>query len=529
MRPALLAALAVALPAPAAAEKLGFLDLLTPDRFVLGLAQSGIMALRTQMDIKYGSMSVDLMAGQITLTEVDVWPLPDWDDNGDCLIAIDRVTLRTTAFDAPDRLRLRLDAAGVSAPEICLPPDMREPLDLAGLDALAIPGIGIDLAYDVPGAEATLSAHATIEGLVAATLTADFDYLWFDGRADMEAPEPVVFLDHAQLRLDDLGLWGVVSAMIPPPFIEPATATMVMPGMIGQMLAEANRDANPGATGDPSALGPAQRAFLDSVARAWPDFLAAPASLVLETQVAEPGYLDFAAFENDPREIFETLNPVLSTAPIRRPDMLSAELLRRALAGDAGLTAEERRRAGLALARGEGAPRNLAAATVLLSGLAESDGEAARALSDALAVSAPDEAYRWALRAGAAGAAGATGLLDRLEAVLGLPRALALQAEVTPLALADPGAASLAAMRETAAAHLLGQGSARSYPMAAAWALLAGAAGDREAGQILNDLSDRARRSGTEAQAAWAAAEADASRAATELWLARDMPARFAP
>lgn len=525
----LLATLAIALPAPAAAQAPGFLDLFSPERFLLGLAQTGIMALRTQMDIKYGSMSVDLMAGRVTLTEVDIWPLPDWDDNGDCLIAIDRMTLRTTAFDQPDRLRLRLDAVGVSAPEICLPPDMREPLELAGLDGLAMPGIGIDLLYDVPGAEATLSAHATLEGVVAATLTADFDYLWVDGRIDMEEPEPVVFLDHAQLRLDDLGLWSVVSAMMPPAFTDPATATMVVPGMIGQMLAEANRNADPDAPGDPSALGPAQRAFLDSVARTWPEFLAAPATLVLETQVAEPGYLDLAAFEDNPREIFESLNPVLSIAPIRRPDMLPADLLRRALAADAGLTAEERRRAGLALARGQGAPRNLSAAVALLSGVAESDGEAAHALSDALSASDPAEAYRWALRAGAAGAPGATGLLDRLEAVLGLPRALALQTEVTPLALSDPGTTSLAAIRETAAAHLLGRGSARSYPMAAAWALLAGAAGDREAAHILEDLSDLARRGGTEAQAAWAAAEAEASLAATELWLAGDLPARFSP
>ena len=523
-----LLALALALPAPAAAESLGFFDLLTPDRLVRAFAQSGIMALRTQMDIKYGDMSVDLMAGRVTLTDVEIWPLPEWDAEGDCLIAIDRLTLRTTSFDEPERLRLRLDAAGVDAPAVCLPPDAREPLAMAGLDALAMPGIGMDLDYHVPGAEAVMSAHATLEGVVAATLTADFSYLWFDGRADMEQPEPVVFLDHARLRLDDLGLWGVVSGMMPPPFTDPATATLVVPGMIGQMIAEANREADPGGAGDPSALGPAQRAFLDSVAETWPEFLAAPESLVLETQVAEPGYLDFVAFGEDPREIFETLNPVLSTVPIRQPDMLPADLLRRALSGDAGLTAEERRRAGLALARGAGAPRNPAAARDLLSDLAATDGESALALSDALAATAPDEAYRWALRAGAAGTRGAAGRLDRLEAVLGLPRTLALQAEVSPLAL-DGAADSPADLREAAAVHLLGQGRARSYALAAAWALLGQAAGDREAGQILDDLADRARRSGTEAQAAWSAAEAEASRAATDHWLARDMPSRFAP
>jgi hypothetical protein len=521
--------LALALPAPAAAESLGFFDLLTPDRLVHAAVQSGIMALRTQMDIKYGDMSVDLMSGRITLTDMEIWPLPEWDVEGDCRVAIDRLTLRTTAFDEPERLRLRLDATGVGAPAVCLPTDARDQLAMAGLDALALPTVAVDLDYDVPSAEAALSAHATLEGVAAAALTADFSYLWFDGRADMEAPEPVVFLDHAQLRIDDLGLWGVMSGLLPPPFTDPATATLVVPGMIGQMIAEANRDADPGAPGDPSALGPAQRAFLDSVARTWPVFLAAPESLVLETQVDAPGYLDFVAFGEDPREIFETLNPVLSTAPIRRPDMLPADLLRRALSGDPALTAEERRRAGLALARGAGAPRNLAAARELLSDLAQTEGEAALALSDALAASAPDEAYRWALRAGAAGAAGTAGRLDRLETVLGLPRALALQAEVTPLAVAASGAETIADIREAAAAHFLGQHRPRSYALAAAWALLGRAAGDREAGQIVDDLADRARRSGAEAQAAWAAAEADASRTATELWLSSDMPARFAP
>ncbi len=517
-------------PAPAAAaESPGWLDLLSPERFVQTMAQTGIMALRTVVDIKYGALSVDLLNGRVTLTDLEIWPLPEWDPDAECRIAVDRLTLRTNAFDEPERLRLRLDAAGATAPGICLPPDTRWMLAAAGLEGLDVPVLAVDVDYRVPGAEAAVSALATVEGLASATLTADFSYLWLDARVDPDDPEPVVFLDHARLAVENLGGWAVAAAQLPPPFTDPATATMVVPGMIGQMIGEANREADPEAAGDPSALSPAQRAFLDSVAETWPAFLAAPGTLVLETQVAGGGYLDLVAFERDPREVFETLRPVLATAPVRRPDVLPAELLARALTDAAGLSAEERRRAGLALARGAGAPRNLAAARDLLSDLATEDGEAALALSDALAASAPEDAYRWALRAGAMGAPGAMGRLDRLETALGLPRTLALQGEVAPLGLTGPGAESLTAIRAAAAAHLLGQGRARSYQVAAAWALLGQAAGDREAGQILEDLAIRARRSGTEGQASWAAAEAEASRAATDLWLAGDLPARLAP
>jgi hypothetical protein len=516
--------------APAAAQEgPSFLDLLSPERIVEQFLVIGIGALRTQADFQYGEMDVDLMAGDITMTDLRVWPLPAWDGRAECVVTVDRVRLRTTAFDAPDKLRVRVDLAGTRAPMACLPPEAAGVLAPVRMDMLHVPVLGVELVYDVPSAAMTLAAHATAEGLASVEATAAFDYVWFDGRADMENPDPVVYIDHARLRIDDLGGWPVAAALMPPPFTDPATATMVVPGMIGQAIGQANRAADPGAAGDPSAFSPAQRAFLDSVATAWPAFLADPGALVLETRVEGPGYIDFDAVEADMRQLYEILRPVLATAPVRRPDVLPAALLRRALTDPAGLAPDERLRAGLALARGEGAPSNPVAARALLKDLAEENGAAALAMSDALAAVAPEEAYAWALRAGITDVHGAVGRLDRLEAAIGLPRALALQAEAAPLALDAADGRSLAAMRDAAAAHLLGQGRARSYAIAAAWALVGQAAGDRESGEILSDLADGARRAGPEAQAAWAAAEAAASAVATEFWLDGDLPARFGP
>ena len=37
--------------------------------------------LRTQFDLTYSDMSVDIFTGAITITDVKAWPLPEWDDS----------------------------------------------------------------------------------------------------------------------------------------------------------------------------------------------------------------------------------------------------------------------------------------------------------------------------------------------------------------------------------------------------------------------------------------------------------------
>lgn len=525
--------IAAALPCAATAQSQpSFWDLISPERILRSVAQSAIMALRTQMDITYSDMAIDLAAGRVALTDVRVWPLPEWDANGDCEIAIDRLTLRTAALDEADRLRFKLQASGVSAPAVCLPQEPRGALAMAGLDGLEMPRLTIDLNYDMRASDAAVQVFATVTDVATATLTADIAYISVDGRYDMEDPEPVVFLDDASLVIENLGIWNVLQGMAPPEFTNPASAALVAEGAIGGMLAGANRGAAPdGRQGDPSALTEAQAAFVQSIATTWPAFLVNPDTIVIETNIDGNVYLDFALFE-DPRYVFDKLRPVLALAPTSAGRILPAEMLRQAMGGDVGALSDQQRRSlGLALMTGAGAPRNIEAGMALLSALAEAgDGEAAMALSDALAVRAPEDAYLWALRAGAEGVPGATALLDRIEGDLGLAATLRLQEAVSGDDQQDPAMlGSVAMIREQAAMRQLGRGMTRSYLIAAKWAMIGAAAGDAEAADILADLDEKARRADAEGQAAWVDFEAEASRLAMEVWLGHDLPVRFRP
>lgn len=537
---ALALATAVALPlalapaGPAAAQtdrRASFLDLLSPDRLVQQVMQYGIMALRTQADIVYQNMSVNVLAGRVALNGLEIRPLPPWDEDGACVITIDRLTLRSAPLDSPDTIRLRLAADGVAAPDICLPEDQRGMLPAFGLPRIELPRVTFDVEYDVPSGGAFVHAFAGLKDVATLSLTGDFEYIWLDGREDMDEPRPIVYVNYLGATVENLGGWGTVSRMLPPEFTGDG-AVLTVQGMLGSMLASANREAYEGQSGasDPSRLSHDQRAFVDSAATAWAAFLANPVQLTVETG---PGvnntFLDLESLDGDPHHVFETLQPLVAvTGDIARA-ALPAALLRKALAPEtaASLTDAERRQVGEALLTGFGAPRSLEAGLQILQPLAQNgDAGAALLMAEALEDRAPEDAYRWALRAARAGETEALTLLDKLEAGIGLVRVLELQAEVTGAVSHPRGAlASLAGIREQAAMRLAGKGALRNYPVAAMWAMIGRAAGDPEAIDILIEIDDMVEASG--AQEAWAGYEADASRLAMQAWVELDLPARF--
>lgn len=521
--------LALALPGLAAAQSGAptLLDLFSLDRLMQRVLQSGIMALRTQMDLKYGDMRVDLRTGAVTLTDVKAWPLPDWDGGGDCEVGIDRLTLRSAAIDQVDRIRIKARIVGLTFPDVCLPPEPREALALLGTDRITMPWMTFDLDYGVAASDATLRLFADVDDVAAVDLTAHAAYIWVDGREDMEEPDPVIFLDSATLTVENKGAWAALQPMVPPPFTSDG-AGMVVEGAIGQALLDMNREA--AGEGADTGLTEAQRDFVRSISTAWPAFLANPETLVLQTTIDGDTFLDFKAMEDDPREVFATLRPQLALAPARSGAMLPAALLQQAMGDASQMSDDDRRRIGTALLSGEGAPRNADLGLELMTPLAEAgDARAAAAIADAFATADPAIAYRWALRAGASGAEGAAARLDRLETVLPMDRALDIQAEVSG-EVGNPGKppASVAEMRGMALARLSGSGAPRSYAHAAFWASLAAAAGDPEAAGALEELDERMRLSGPDAAQAWSGAEARAARAALDYWIGADLPSRFA-
>ncbi|MCG6902946.1 MAG: hypothetical protein LJE68_09720, partial [Rhodobacter sp.] len=278
------ALIAATLPGLAVAQdRPSLLDYFSLDVITQRIIQSGIMVLRTQLDLKYSDMSVDLRTGGITMTDVAAWPLPDWDEEGTCEIRVGRVNIRSAALDQPDRLRIKAQLLNSSFPASCLPREARMPLDMAGLTEVKLPRMTIDIDYGIPASDATMRIYADVTDLVVADMTAEFAYIWMDGRRDMENPDPVVFLKSATLALENRGVWAVLKPQMPPPFTGEG-AGLVVEGVIGKSLLEEIRGDNP-------QLTDSMRAFVASVGEAWPAFLASPETLVLETGIEGDEFL----------------------------------------------------------------------------------------------------------------------------------------------------------------------------------------------------------------------------------------------
>ncbi|WP_099823868.1 hypothetical protein [Oceaniglobus indicus] len=508
-------------------------DLLKPEYLVQRGLQAGIMALRTQIDLKYGAMGVNLGIGQASVSDIVAWPLLDHDTEGACEITADRLEVRAAPLDRPDLIRIKVQAMGVAATVDCLPPEPQEMFALTGLDAIHLPRLTFDLEYDIAGASADVHVYARIDGFAAIDLTGDLDYLSLDGREDVENPKPVVYLRSAALTLENLGGWEALQGQIPPPFTDPASAAQIVGGMVGGAIAGANRRAaDPEAEGDTSALSASQQAFLDSLTAAIPSFLNQPRKIVIETGFSplDTVFLDFDAYPDDPHLVFADLQPVVSLSSARARAALPASLLAQALGDGAGdLDDSARAAVGTALVTGVGAPRSIDRGLALLEPLAMAgDGAVALTLARALDSRDPEASYRYALIAGAASQTGAAVQLDRLESRLPFARILGLQKDVVgdvqhPIEALQ----RVALMREEAAMRLSGIGRIRSYPVAALWAILASAAGDGESADILDQIDERVRMADTEGKALWAEAEQEAAALAMEAWIGQDLPARF--
>jgi len=510
-----------------AQETVGWLDLLDPTQLAQRALQIGVFGLRSQADVKYGDMTVDLRNARVSMTDIQVWPMPPWDDAGECMVSLNRLDVKSVPLSQPDKLQLRVQALGLEVSGVCLPPDARQPLAMAGLSDLAVPRLTFDVNYDVPSAEATLHVYSEVTGIGAASLDADFSYVGLDARDRGRDPQPVVYLNAATLTLEDLGIWAGLQGMMPGEFTDPAIAAGVIGGVVSGALSEMNSG-----NGGPGELTAAQLSFVNSASAVWPAFLRAPQKLVVETDLG-PGndvYVDFVAYQDSPWLIFEDLQPVVSLAPVRSRAALPVALLIAAL-GDGldGLSRDDRCRAGIALFTGVGAPRNRAAGEALLAPMARGgNAEAAQVLSEAMETARPVEAYRFAMVAAAGGMPGATARLDRLEGVISFAQVLQLQQEVVgPVNHPVEALQSVAAMRTQASERFEGRKQLRSYGVAAIWAILGAAAGDSESADILALIDEKVAAGGAEAASAWAAVEANASDLTMNAWITEDLPGRF--
>lgn len=523
-RAALFAA-ALALPLPATAQqgdpRIGFAEILAPDRLAAIVANFGIAALRTQMEIEYQHLSTDILRGQVSLSGVTLRPQLPYDRARQCEITLDRVTVSTSPFAVfAIASSARITAVGARASLACLPPETAIPVRQTGLTEIAFDRVGVDVEYVTPTGEMLMDASAAMNGIGVLDLSAAGTLLPRP-RPNGDPGDPAIRLTRAVVSFQDRGGWDAISPLIPEGLRQPEAVVQI--GTEG-LIALFSEDGT-------QSIGAAERAFVDDLMAEIARFIADPGELTLEAELPAGGLtIEPEEFEK-PGLLIPLLALDARAAPLARAALIDTDLLARM--GDETLSDAERLTLGAALLSGEGVPRAPARALEILAPLLQSDdpayAEAALLSARAMAERDPMQAYSLALNA--SGASGVVSLLDALENrmttgdVLGLQDSTEWSAET--LASNLPEGTDPRALRDLSVTFFTGMDRPRNYANAYLLALLAEAAGDVGAPQLLTEIASRFEARGEEVRADWAARSADIEAIALSAWIDGDLASRY--
>ncbi|ARE42339.1 Sel1 domain protein repeat-containing protein (plasmid) [Rhodovulum sp. P5] len=527
VRVAVIAFVALSLASPSLAgeggKKVTFLDLFSVDSVAVGLANIGISALRSVAEVTYEGMSFDISQGRTNLTGVTIRPLPGVSISPDCEVSVDRVAIRTMPWGSVERFKIAIDLTGTDFPISCIPPDGREIFAVTGLSEFQVDATRIEIDHVYTSAATDIAITTDIANFAEVMARIAFDYFSAKGRFWGDDPQPLMYLSSARLDVEDRGGWRVLAEQVPKPFVLPETAGTMMRSTIEMALSEMD--------GDPHGSSEARRQFLKSVEEAWSGFVANPRRVTLETMLPDGRPILFEPWTlQTPSDLIDDVWLRVALTPTQVNAAVPAADLKLVLGGPyTDMADHDRRRIGTALVTGVGAPRNLELGITLLEDMArKGDANSALVLARALAGRSAPEAYRWALRAGAAGQNAAVVLLDRLEGDLGLKAVLELQnEELFEVAGPDDAFSSIRAMRNEATAHMVGAGRPRSYARAAFWAGLAAAFGDKASASLLEEIDYQAGRAGPDGKAAWHRLREEVEAETIRQWVARDLPGRL--
>lgn len=542
--PVLALALAAAPGAAAPAEPAGtVLDWLHGVQ--LGATQGALLALRSVVDLTYEAVTVDRRTGDVVVSGLTLLPEVAWDPKRRCRIRAARLVLVGRSAGDGQRLDLSAEADRLTVPAECLQPAVGLMVGSFGYGTLELEDAALRLEFELPSGAARLYLDGSVPDAATVAVSADFDYLWLrdgstlppaavdatapgDGAAagDRPAAVPVAVLSRAEVTVENTGLYERLAPLLMLQFGGPDAAAGQLRGLLAPLLEEAG-----------GRLGPGASAFVDNLASELSRFMRDGDQLVL-TLAPEGGVrLDDGLFQTPERAV-AALAPRVSATAAPPEGLVSPAALRAALDAEGDLPEAARRRIGLALISGEGAPLNRAAGIALLEPLAASwDAEAAAAIAEALlALGEPARAYPMALRALAGQAARADALADRAEAAIDTGALLAAQQaafEAWPgrqawqaATEADEAAGAVSALARRGRAASEGRQMPRSYANAYRLASLAATAGDRGAAILRGRIDARLSDLDGVADPAWAALRADVEQAVLEAWM---QPGGFGP
>ncbi|MDG1212178.1 MAG: hypothetical protein P8Q48_03750 [Paracoccaceae bacterium] len=480
--------------------------------------QTAMSAARSQVELTYDDIVLDLAAGRIALNGVTIRPDLPWDVTKDCVAQADAFEFFSPAqFDASTG---RIEIVGLDLPLACLPPDPQGAIAAAGYEAVRAPSLSIDFDYQASSSALDLTIAGALEDAIAFEAAVEFAYFWvqtpgvFQDEGALPAAggqpqqgKPIADLTFAEIALTDDGILDRAGPMLAEMIGGFEAAPPMVEGIILQEL---------GADGQP---------FATEMRSAVQNFLSGDGKLVLTVAPDQPVRLAPELFD-DPIALYAALDPRASGRPVATTALVDRDLLESARAGNA-LSDDGRLAVGTALAAGVGAPRSPELARDVLAPLVASwNPDAALIASESYGLAAPEMAYGFALIAATGGADGGLARLDRVEAQLDFAAISDAQeaafndwpegAEATLRDVIATG--DLAETRDLASDFEKGVGVPRNYKAAYLLATLAAAGGDRSSAALRDRIDARLSRRGA-GSTGWAETRADASSSALGVWL----------
>lgn len=468
------------------------------ERFIRGAAQMAIMGARSAADVTYGDLILDERSGDFSIRDLRI-AIPESAGVKDCVIEAASVTI--VSLDRPNALAFSTQGDGLSVAPSCGGEEAGVAVALLGPEAFNADHFASTSVYDL--GSSTLDSTLVLETAAAGSVSvsAKIEGLHLQQRPGAD-PIPAGRLTDVSVTVED---------------IETLRELLPMLGANGDPVKMAAGGLTQALSKD--GISDEEQALIDSAQAEIARIMQDGGSITLRS--APGASASFAEIEQTggPEDMVPLLKPAFSSAIIGPERLVSAERLKLAQSEPGDLDPAQRLDVAKALASGVGAPRSPALAASLLEPLAaDGDAEAALAYADLLAETSEDAnaAYRYALMAAAGNAKGAWSTLDRIETGLPLESILELQAAMPKQAAVSEPKADVAELRTKARAFATGRGVARDYRLAALFALLASAAGDRASAMLLERLE--ARFDGEDDAAAWRALQAKQSEQAVALW-----------
>lgn len=490
-------------------------DAFSLENILTMVVQSFIPSLRILADVRYDQIDVDPVRNRIALVGVDIRPFLPHVEADNCAITADGLVISGQPVDRLQGYIVNLALEGAVLDFDCLPDEARPVVGMLGVENIRLDRANIHVNYDFASGGAMVNFGADLDKLAALSGSVDLDYISYRMDFETEDVMPAAFVNHAQITLENRGLYEAGSRMAPPGMLDPAALEQIIPGALAEMFGEMNGF-------EARELSVEQEAFIGQAVQVAQAFVQNPTQIVLETSAkVTPVRLGEADLE-DPKAIFSKLAPTIGTSPNAVTNGITAAELQQAI--DGLLPSARSFDVGRALLSGVGAPRNATLGLRLLDPLAkEGDPRATALMAQAMQGSNPDTAYRLALHASSNGQAGSLSLMNDLEDDLTLDQLLEIQdAMLGGGGPVTANYASIGEIRRAARAHMLGTTRIRSYRAAYYWASVGAATGDVASANIRDEIDTIMRLRGV--SAAWSKVQTSLENGVLRDWVGRDLP-----